>query len=187
MNKNYGSQNVTDHVGGYTVSYPKGSRNPQGKIVGGFGAYHPCEFKEVAYTVTFPDNFDWVKGGKLHGIYFGQGGSGGKKVSKGSGSVRLMWRANGAAEVYVYREGQKQKYGESIKFKQKFSKGKPNTVLISVTPESVQCALNAEHLTIPGFGKMGTGVFYSTFFGGSSKKWEASKDEKVVFTHCVVN
>ncbi|KAG5643159.1 hypothetical protein DXG03_001489 [Asterophora parasitica] len=63
----------------------------------------------VSYEVAFDANFDWVRGGKLPGLRGSTksnlaGCSSGKE--KGSGgsdcfSTRLMWRKNGAGEVYA--------------------------------------------------------------------------------------
>ncbi|KAG0163425.1 hypothetical protein DFQ30_000185 [Apophysomyces sp. BC1015] len=60
----------------------------------------------LRYDLAFDDNFPWVQGGKLPGIFGGapgQGCSGGDKAT-GSNcfSVRLMWREAGAGEAYAY-------------------------------------------------------------------------------------
>jgi len=60
----------------------------------------------VTYEVAFDAGFDWVKGGKLPGIRGGLNSSGCSGGNKADGqdcfSSRLMWRMNGAAEVYAY-------------------------------------------------------------------------------------
>lgn len=61
--------------------YPAGSANPRGDIPGGFGFYMhgPEAFAQrlatedavemaIGYSVLFPDDWEWVKGGKLPGI-----------------------------------------------------------------------------------------------------------------------
>lgn len=71
------------------VTYPKGSINPQGSPQGGIGFYaQPIKLRKEAklvvleYQVYFPKKFNFVKGGKLPGLYGGhQGCSGGASAS----------------------------------------------------------------------------------------------------------
>ncbi|GAA6004800.1 hypothetical protein JCM11491_002235 [Sporobolomyces phaffii] len=58
----------------------------------------------ISYQVGFEDSFDFVKGGKLPGL-FGGDPSGGCTGGKGSAvcfSARFMWREKGEGEVYGY-------------------------------------------------------------------------------------
>ncbi|KAF8496747.1 hypothetical protein F5888DRAFT_362930 [Russula emetica] len=57
----------------------------------------------LEYKVFFLGNFDWVKGGKLPGLYGGHT----TRCSSGNPaldflSTRLMWRAGGVSELYLY-------------------------------------------------------------------------------------
>ncbi|CED82877.1 hypothetical protein [Phaffia rhodozyma] len=61
----------------------------------------------LTYKVYFAPGFDWVLGGKMIGMYGGSSGfytcSGGSQVGRDTCyTIRLMWRANGAMEVYTY-------------------------------------------------------------------------------------
>lgn len=61
----------------------------------------------LRYSVYFPASFDWVKGGKLPGLFGGTAGtygcSGGNQDARDiCWSARLMWRAGGKGEVYTY-------------------------------------------------------------------------------------
>ncbi|KAF8274550.1 hypothetical protein EI94DRAFT_1713703 [Lactarius quietus] len=60
----------------------------------------------ISYEVAFDSGFDWVKGGKLPGLRGGpdpNNCSGGNQANgTNCFSSRLMWRANGAGEVYAY-------------------------------------------------------------------------------------
>lgn len=67
--------------------------------------------KEVtfSYSVFFQEGFQFVKGGKLPGLYGGINAETAKSCSGGRQdgrddcfSARLMWRANGAGEIYNY-------------------------------------------------------------------------------------
>ncbi|KAF9453663.1 polysaccharide lyase family 14 protein, partial [Macrolepiota fuliginosa MF-IS2] len=96
--------------------YPKGSYNFGHQPEGGFSFYAPgpesvdlSTAKEATfgYSVYFPDGFDFQKGGKLPGIYGGDSDSeavscSGGRRDNGCFSARLMWRGEGAGELYTY-------------------------------------------------------------------------------------
>ncbi|KAJ4490313.1 polysaccharide lyase family 14 protein [Lentinula aciculospora] len=105
--------------------YPKGSINPSAEIPGGFGFYldGPKTFSDglhdypngaganeivMSYRMMLESNWEWVKGGKLPGVFGGVGDlaygcSGGRKNNRESCfDVRLMWRSKGAGELYIY-------------------------------------------------------------------------------------
>ncbi|EJD02951.1 uncharacterized protein FOMMEDRAFT_140748 [Fomitiporia mediterranea MF3/22] len=91
------------------VDYPAGSFNNK---TGGaqfstlWNSSTPFQSMLVSYELAFDSGFDWVKGGKLPGIRGGPSVNGceGGKEPNGTDcfSSRLMWRANGAGEVYAY-------------------------------------------------------------------------------------
>jgi len=59
----------------------------------------------LEYSVYFPDNFDWVKGGKLPGMHGGNmecTGSKQKPNGHNCFSTRLMWGPGGSVEGYLY-------------------------------------------------------------------------------------
>lgn len=89
------------------VKYPAGSFNPRSPIRGGVDfVAAPITFPSseacFMFNVTFPTNFMFFKGGKLLEMYIGDyGASGGNHIKTGA-SFRLMWRANGSSEAYLY-------------------------------------------------------------------------------------
>ncbi|EIN10588.1 hypothetical protein PUNSTDRAFT_64709 [Punctularia strigosozonata HHB-11173 SS5] len=106
-------------VPAYEAFYPEGSVNPAGPVPGGFGFYvaGPTSFatelahaKEavLSYSVMFEKEWRWAKGGKLPGIFGGNGEkaygcTGGRKDDRCSCfDLRLMWRAAGDGEIYAY-------------------------------------------------------------------------------------
>ncbi|TFK45522.1 hypothetical protein OE88DRAFT_1669108 [Heliocybe sulcata] len=96
--------------------YPKGSYIPSKDPQGGFSFYASgtswvdlTTAKEATfgYRVWFPSGFDFVKGGKLPGLYGGDSADGAISCSGGSRndacfSSRFMWRTDGAGELYTY-------------------------------------------------------------------------------------
>ena len=111
-----------------TVSAPDGSQAlsatyPAGivglKNGGGFSFYSEGQHNGVnvegasevtfTYSVYFPEDFDFVKGGKLPGLYGGTSFDNAKSCSGGRQddrqscfSARTMWRTNGMGEIYNY-------------------------------------------------------------------------------------
>lgn len=96
------------------VFYPKGSYSPSKTPVGGIGFYSsPKEIfmtNEVIfkYDVYFDPSFQPNLGGKLPGLFIGNGTSRSNFTSAAGGvhslasSCRIAWRANLYAEAYVY-------------------------------------------------------------------------------------
>ncbi|KAI0738034.1 hypothetical protein C8Q80DRAFT_1114363 [Daedaleopsis nitida] len=96
--------------------YPEGSYTFSHDPQGGFSFYAPgpadvdlTTAKEAtfSYDVYFPSGFDFVKGGKLPGLYGGDSDSealscSGGRRDDGCFSVRFMWRTAGAGELYTY-------------------------------------------------------------------------------------
>lgn len=104
----------------WEASYPKGSCSPTTEIPGGLGFYLAGP-KEIAslldqgakeavfgYRVMFEKGWEWVKGGKLPGMYGGIGDAayrctGGRQNDRCKCfDVRLMWRCDGKGEIYAY-------------------------------------------------------------------------------------
>src|SRR6266702_775734 len=91
------------------VFYPKGSINPARRPQGGSQFYAaPLDLRHArsvtfAYSVFFPSNFDWVKGGKLPGLYGGRTGCSGGDAADDCFSTRLMWRTREIGRAHLVR------------------------------------------------------------------------------------
>ncbi|KAI0337208.1 hypothetical protein BDW22DRAFT_1340232 [Trametopsis cervina] len=98
------------------ATYAAGSWTFQHQPQGGLSMYFPgpanvdlSNAKEVVfgYSAYFQDGFEFNKGGKMPGLYGGDsdeeavGCSGGRR-DDGCFSARLMWRTDGAGEIYSY-------------------------------------------------------------------------------------
>ncbi|KAF8437533.1 hypothetical protein L210DRAFT_3647248 [Boletus edulis BED1] len=62
----------------------------------------------LEYSVFFAANFNWVKGGKLPGLFGGHTGCSGGASAQDCFSTRLMWRPHGVGELYLYAPKDKQ-------------------------------------------------------------------------------
>lgn len=104
------SQNSSDNDHSLIrVLYPAHSVNPAKSPVGGASFYaSPIELSfatnvSLQYSIFFPAGFNWVRGGKLPGLYGGRTGCSGGAEAEDCFSTRLMWRAKGAGELYLVR------------------------------------------------------------------------------------
>lgn len=64
------------------------------------------------YDVKFAQDFQFVGGGKLHGLSNDKPVTGGDPIRPDGWSARVMWREKGRAELYTYHQDQKDKYGD---------------------------------------------------------------------------
>ncbi|KAF8643582.1 hypothetical protein AX16_008970 [Volvariella volvacea WC 439] len=91
----------------HTASSPSSSSSPFTSTTaeGGIEIAKNVSFE---YSVFFPRDFDWVKGGKLPGLYGGHEGCSGGDSAESCWSTRMMWRAGGEGELYLYAPRDKQ-------------------------------------------------------------------------------
>lgn len=123
INVGFGGDNHNQIVVNKTelrVFYPKGSYCPSKKPIGGIGIYASpkeifmTEHVVFKYEILFDKTFDPVLGGKLPGLFIGngttknnvKGASGGKHND--NASCRIVWRKNFDVEAYVYLPNYKQ-------------------------------------------------------------------------------
>lgn len=193
------------------VSYPAGSAsarsaNLDGSSYGGAQVYlllptGPVDAATLSYCVRFPVGFDFVKGGKLPGLFGGTVTSG-RHIPDGTDgwSTRYMWRRGGAGEVYAYLPS-------SVAHGTSLGRGS-----WSITTGRWQCLAQTVTLNTPGrsdgsivvkvdgrqvFAATGLvfrttaqlridGVFFSTFFGGGDPSWASPRDQHADFARISV-
>ena len=83
------------------INYPKGEvgKGP----LWNYKFEKPVDEYMLEYKVRVPNDFDFVRGGKLPGLYGGSGPAGGASVAEADGfSARIMWRELGVLCQYVY-------------------------------------------------------------------------------------
>jgi hypothetical protein len=187
------------------INYPAGSASPtvtrQGAPAGGTQFYatlqrSPQERLHLSYFLRFSKNFDFVKGGKLPGLYGGKGNSGGDIPNGFDGfSSRLMWRRNGQGEVYAYLPTS-QTNGTSIgrgtwtfqpntwhQIEQELQLNTPNQsngwVRVWLDGKLV---LESTGIRFRRTAKLKIdGIFFSTFFGGDDRSWSTPQDVSIDF------
>lgn len=64
------------------------------------------------YDVRFDRGFQFVRGGKLHGLGPARAVSGGERMRPDGWSARVMWLEDGQAGTYVYHQNQWDRFGD---------------------------------------------------------------------------
>jgi len=192
--------------------YPAGSVTPSysrktGAPIGGAQfladlGIPPAEELKLSYYLRFSDNFDFVKGGKLPGLYGGTGNTGGNIPDGTDGfSTRFMWRQNGDGEVYAYLPTSA-KFGTSLgRGDWQFVPGVwhhlEQEVILNEVGEnngSIKVFLDGvevSHFSGLNFRSVDTlkidGILFSTFFGGSNSTWATPNDVHIDFANFSVS
>ncbi|WP_129141093.1 polysaccharide lyase [Modicisalibacter coralii] len=185
------------------VAYPKGTSAPSDTEEGGAGFYARFKALEgseracLTYRVRFEPGFDFVKGGKLPGLYGGDAPSGGDAVTGKNGfSMRFMWRKQGQGELYEYVVNKDSDYGESVgRGKWIFPTGQWTTIEQEIILNDPDKQNGIARVWIDGKPMLEQhgivyrttpavtidGVMFSTFFGGHGKDWRTPKDQHADF------
>ena len=197
-------------MGRHQVNIVEGSKAHHGKglqlnlLKGSSGCCKDCinwkpllggKFNTITYSywVKFPNNFDFVLGGKLPGIGSDKPNTGGNKPNGYDGwSIRSMWNRHGKLGQYVYHMDQKDKYGEFMEWNMPpISKGQWHHIQTTVQLNTPKQANGLIHTSVDGSMvlnrqnirfRMTTGLkierfLFSSFFGGTGKQWAPHKDE----------
>lgn len=99
----------TDAVRVLYVGYPRGSE----RVLFNQPLYYRSDYYELSFDVKFCDNFDFARGGKLHGLGPAQPVTGGNQVSADGWSARAMWGTGGILKTYTYHQNLNKKYGDT--------------------------------------------------------------------------
>jgi hypothetical protein len=156
----------------------------------------PLDALILGYYVRFPVGFDFVKGGKLPGLFGGTVTSG-QHIPDGTDgfSTRFMWRAGGVGEVYAYLPSSVV-HGTSIgrgswtfptgrwtKVEQEVRLNDPagsdGEIAVWIDGKMVLDVAGLRFRTVSGLAL--DGVFFSTFFGGDDPHWATPVDQYVDF------
>lgn len=165
----------------------------------------------VSYWVKFGPGFNFVKGGKIHGLAGGTANTGGgtDKGAKPTGydgwSARMMWRPKGAAVQYVYHPDQPNTSGQDFAWSvgglRSFKPGtwhKVETRIKMNTPGKrdgiVQAwfdgklALDRRNVRFRNVSSLAIDqLLFCTIFGGSDATWATTKQEFSYFDNFIVS
>lgn len=168
----------------------------------------------LSYDIYFSPGFDFVKGGKLPGLFGGATNCSGGRHSDACFSTRLMWRTNGDGEVYAYIPTEQVsefcnipdnhcnfEYGNSLgRGAWRFVTGRWQNIAQHITLNTPgrmdgrlrvwyngQPVLEVNDLNFRNNGDIQVeGIFFSTFFGGSDSSWVPSADCYTYYKNFVI-
>lgn len=152
----------------------------------------------LVYDVRFGEDFQFVRGGKLHGLGPSRPITGGRPMSAEGWSARVVFGREGTARTYLYNQDQPGTYGTSVTSEEfRFERGRYHAVSFHVKLNDPEEANGHAHIYVDGErvvahdnvrfrGEDGDHtlidrVLFSTFHGGSSPEW-APKDEDGDYT-----
>lgn len=205
----FGKNNIEYDGGQLRAVYPVGSYDPAatrstGSPLG--GAQFKTRFDRmgltsrneigVRYSVTFDQNFQFVRGGKLAGLFGGTANTGGAVPNGVDGfSLRFGWQAFGAGALLAYLPSSG-KWGTIFGHDQwRFKPGKPAELavyvrlnnpkeedgVLGVWVDDVLIAFASNVLFRTSESLRADGFLLSTFFGGSTPDWATPVTTGVVF------
>lgn len=148
----------------------------------------------LRYKLRFAPDFDFVRGGKLPGLFGGRGNSGGAIPSNDDGfSMRLMWRERGLGEVYAYLPDSRGHGTSLLRGHLAFKPGHWHSVAQEVRLNAPGHDDGSLRLWLDGRVVGETvglrmregavlridGVFVDVFFGGNDDSWAARADTHI--------
>lgn len=156
----------------------------------------------LEFGVKFCPNFNFVKGGKLHGLGPVHPITGGKKITPSGWSARLMFRKNGGLMTYVYHQDMTGKFG-TIKTAKDFKfipdryykikmivhlNSQPDAddgwVNVYVDEEKVISHTNLRFRSVIKQESEINKFLFSTFHGGSTQDWAPLGGDGEYTTEC---
>lgn len=178
----------------------KGSERLQNR----FALLEPTESATLSFDLKLHSQFEFVKGGKMHGLAGGNGTTGCKPIDPKGWSVRMMWSSDGAPFLYIYHQDRVSNCGDSYRspWDVKFKRGSWYRVDIYVdmnsSPSSAdgtaqlyidgQLVVDVRNLNLSGDPSVIIDEFlFSTFYGGSNDTWSPSTKTYVYYDNFTVN
>lgn len=171
------------------VGFPQGSE----RIVVRHRLPQTGDEMTLCFAVRFEDDFQFVRGGKMHGFVPDLPVTGGKATQAAGWSSRIMWRTGGALATYIYDQDKEGKWGIGIAAEDfRFEKNRWYAVSLHTRLNSAADAHDGfAHVYVDGRrliehnglrfraatdpGTEITHAYFCTFHGGNKPGW-APKD-----------
>jgi hypothetical protein len=150
----------------------------------------------LRYRLRFAPGFEFVRGGKLPGLFGGSGNSGGRIPTGSDGfSLRLMWREQGRGEVYAYLPDSRVHGSSLLAGALRFEPGRWHEVVQAVALNSPgradgrlalwqdgRPAGALSDLTFRATDSLRLdGIFFEVFHGGNDDSWAPQRDSHIDF------
>ena len=177
-----------DHFFSGKVSY-SGSDKGSERVIFRCPLAVPAMSYTLEFDVKFDENFEFIKGGKLHGLGPNQVMSGGKGTASDGWSARIIFLQDGGVGIYYYHQDQKGNFGTSIKANNfnfelnRYYRVRMELTLNSVAQSSdgsIELFIDDKRLiekngirfrAVEGDEALITTFLFSTFHGGSTDAW----------------
>lgn len=165
-----------------------GSRVGSERVVMRHPLEAPLEAATLHFKVKFEEDFQWVLGGKLHGVGPAYPVTGGQRRKSNGWSSRIMFSQEGTALSYIYDQNQALKWGAQhyscapVFKKDQWHSVALTTVLnepgksngwtsVKVDGELKIVARNVDFRRVGGEDTLIQKFLFSTFHGGGSGDW----------------
>ena len=165
-------------------------------------SFDGVESATLSFDFKLHSQFEFVKGGKMHGLAGGSATTGCKDVDPKGWSVRMMWRREGEVEAYVYHQNRENRCGDSYKSNFKLRRGTWYRVDLQVrmnTGRNIadgrvrlyidgKKLIEVNDLILTGDESVQIDkMLFSTFYGGSDSTWSPSKTTYVYYDNFTVH
>ena len=176
------------------VTY-RGNKVGSERVVNTFKLAKPMDEATLVFDVKFDKDFQFVRGGKLHGLGPDNRITGGNKVKPDGWSARAMWGKKNL-NTYVYCQDKEKKYGQGPDHRVDFQfktdryysvsihvkindpvKKANGSVKIFVNGECVAEDHDIQFRAEAGDHTRITHLLFSTFHGGDSPRWAPKDDD----------
>ena len=179
------------------VGYPRGSE----RVVMGHPLRKAVRAATLSFNVMFDRDFQFVRGGKLHGLAPATAITGGQERRPEGWSARVVFKDKGRCATYLYEQNPKLKWGlTQTTPKPVFQKGRWHQVELAVTVNDADQGNGSAEIRIDGKtvvrstgirfrgvdepGTLLSQFLFSTFHGGHSPPFApVGKDGKFTTVH----
>jgi len=206
-----GNAHVQDYTEGgingriLRTSYPPAS-NGSPRLVKRFDLTQAVDQATLSFDIKLHSKFEFVKGGKLHGLGGGTGTTGCDPIDANGWSVRMMWNSDGKPILYIYHQDRDSNCGDVYTVQAPanfaFQRGTWYRIDMQVTMNSSKSAsdgratlyidgeklIDVTGLRLTGNNAVDIDSFmFSTFYGGSNASWAPSTKTYIYFDNFTVN
>jgi len=178
------------------ASYPPNSQGSP-RITKEFDLDETVTSATLSFDLKLHSKFEFVKGGKIHGLGGGTTTTGCEDIVPDGWTVRLMWKQDGEPSVYVYHQDRVARCGDSFSPNNfHFQRGRWYRIDMQVKMNSApdvndgkavlyidgEKLVEVNDLRLSGDPQVQINKFmFSTFYGGSDSSWAPSKTTYMYF------
>lgn len=184
------------------VSYPP-AHNGSPRVVHRFALDESASSATLSFDMKLHRKFEFVKGGKIHGLAGGTATAGCKPIEEDGWSVRLKWREHGVPEIYVYHQDRVARCGDQFAAEDfKFARDRWYRIDLQVIRNSGprnydgkavlyidgEKVVQVKGLRLSGETKVDIDQFlFNTFYGGGSSDYSPSKTNYIYYDNFSVH